>query len=273
MIPLLSPFAYLLKAGLDLFKGNRVAVIAIAVSLILIFFQVQSCNRNKRLKKELAVAEHNLKAANDTIRVVLDRVGKEELNKLAFLTDKVSKLEELNQELYAEVKNIKGRVSTIIKSDIKIVHDTVPLIVKGELIDSVVRTDFDFSKQYGQGNGRKLAGYTKFDLRNGYTSGTLTQDEITMRFTTGIKNLDKGKPEIFLKSDYPGFTATGLEGAVLDPKLFASKKKVPLITVGVGVGWVPITYDIGSKVWSTQLDRVGVSGGINVNILKLIKGN
>ena len=154
----------------------------------------------------------------------------------------------------------------------KLIHDTVPLIVRAELIDSIIKADFDYSKDYSAGNSRKLKGYTKYDLRNGVTGGELTQDETTMRFITGIKNLDKGKPEIFLKSDYPGFTVTALEGAVLDPKLF-EKKKTRLVTLGITVGLTPLTYDWKTQKTEINLHRVGVTTGVSFNIIKLLKPN
>jgi len=270
MNPLLTPFNYLLQAGLGLFKNNKVATLAVAAALVFFLFNLKQCSSNQIIKKQLAVAEHNTKVLRDSIRVTKDKAGKDETNKLALLTDKVSHLEQLSTDLYSEVKNIKGKVSTVIKSDVKLVHDTVPLIVHSTLIDSIVRADFDYSKDYSLGNSRKLKGYTRYDLRTGQTGGELTQDETTMRFTTGIKNLDKGKPEIFLKSDYPGFVVTALDGAVLDPHLFSKKPKVHLITLGVGVGYNPVSYDFITKKLDFNLHRVGITAGININLIRLL---
>jgi hypothetical protein len=269
MIPLITP-AW--TALLGLVKGNRVAAIAIGAVLILGFLQVRSCNRNADLKKQVAVAEHNIQAARDTIRYEKTRDGDTLAVKLAYLTDKIGNLEELNADLYAEVKNIKGKVSTIIKTDVKVVHDTVPLVVNGTLVNNIATANFDYSADFSPGNFRKLKGWTKYNISTGQTSGQLVQDEFGMRFKTGIKNLDKNKPEIFIESDYPGFQVTALEGAVLDPNLFKSSRS-PLITLGVGVGWVPATYDFQTNKVDVNLQRIGVSAGVNVNILRLLKPN
>jgi len=255
---------------LSFFKNNRTLGIAIGIALASLLLNLKQCSSARNLRKEVAVAQQNINALNDTIRITKDRQGRDEYDKLALLTDKVSNLEKLNQDLATEVKSIKGRTSTIIKGDVQIVHDTVPLIVKGELVDSTVRADFDFSKNFSAGNFRKLSGYTKYDLRTGNATGQLTADTLGIRFVTGIKNLDKGKPEIFLKSDYPGFSVTQLEGAVLDPKLF-QKKKVPLITTGLNIGYTPVTYDIRTNKFDFNPTRVSVTAGINVNILKLLR--
>lgn len=268
MIPIVIPS--ILKAGAMLFKNNKVTVIAVAVGLFFAVSSITQCNKTQVLKKKLAVAEHNIQAANDTIRITRDKANQIEYDKLAFLTDKLSNLEKLNADLSDEVKKIKGKVTTIIQGQVQIIHDTVPLIVKGELIDSTVRADFNFNKDYNTGNSRKLAGYTKYDLRNGQSEGQLTLDEIKIKFTTGIKNLDKGKPEIFLKSDYPGFEVTALDGAVLDPGLFKAKKRSPLITTGINIGWTPATYSIKDKKFEFKPDRIGATIGININIIKLL---
>lgn len=272
MPPIFTPFAYIWKAGIDLFRSNRLASILIVAVLALGLMQWNSCNRNARLKKELAVATHNINAANDTIRLERNKNGDTMSVKLAFLTDKLSNLEKLNEDLYAEVKNIKGKVSTIIKTDVQVreVEKPVPFLVEGKLADSTVTAQFKFDTTYSPGNFRKLAGFTQYNLRNGQSNGSLTQSDFGMRFTTGIRNLDKGKPEIFLQSNYPGFTVTALEGAVLDPTLF-NKKKVPTITLGVGIGWIPVTYSFATKKSTFDLQQVGVSAGININVLKLLR--
>lgn len=260
----------ILNLGLNWLKNNRTVGAIASVLVMSLLMNLNTCNNNRDLRKQVAVAQHNINALNDTIRVTKDREGKAEYNKLSLLTDKLSNLEKLNSDLAQEVKAIKGKVSTIIKGDVQIVHDTVPLIVKGELVDSTVRADFNFSANYSPGNFRKFVGYTKFNLRNGESKGELTQDSLGIRFVTGIKNLDKGKPEIFLKSDYPGFSVSALDGAVLDPKLF-NKKKIPLITTGVNIGWTPTSYDVVTKKFDFKPTRFAVTAGINVNILKLFR--
>jgi len=258
---------------MNLFTKNKRGLIILLAAAALIFINLYQFNRNQEIKKRYEVAQQNIKALADSIRIVKETNGKFEFNKLALLTDKLSGLEQLNRDLAAEVKTIKGTVNTIIKADVKIVHDTVPLVVHGQLIDSTVTALFDYSKAYSPGNARTLQGYTKYDIRTGNTTGELTKDELDMRFKTGIKNLDKGKPEIFLQSDYPGFNLTSLDGAVLDPTLFHKKPTVHLITVGFGVGLVPLTYDWRTQKAEINLHRVGVTAGLNFNFSKILKPN
>lgn len=251
----------ILSAVVTFFNKNRYSVVVTILAIIFAFVNLIQFNRNEITKKKLAVAEHNLQVINDTLRITLDKAGKAEANKLAFLMDEISDLKNLNTALYNELKNIKGKVSTVIQGDVQIIEKLVPFIVKAELADSTVRVDFKFDTAYSPGNFRKLAGYTKYNIANGHAEGVKTQDEIGIKFTTGIKNLDKGKPEIFLKSDYPGFTVTALDGAVIDPNLF-KKPKQKKLSVGLHVGYSPLYYNFDTKKsgFTNQ-----ITGGVGLN--------
>lgn len=235
----------------------------------LILYNVVLYKNNLVKDKKIAVAEHNLKAANDTIRIVKDRVNKDEYNKLAYLTNSVNTLAKMNEELAKEIKNIKGNVQTIIQGEVKIKEVPVPFIVKAELVDSTVIARFKYDTTYSPGNFRKLSGYTTFNLKDHTVSGQKELDEIGVKLTTGIKNLDKGKPEIFLKSDYPGFSVTSLEGAVLDPKLFKPKNKTPLITPVFYVGWSPVNYNLQNKNLTFSANNLNIGFGVGFNLLKI----
>lgn len=255
---------------LELIKKYKFAIGAVVLLLIgwaIINVQLQ---QNAKLKKELKVAEYNLKVANDSVRITKDKLGREEANKLAYLTNSVKTLMELNAELAEEVRTIKGNVNTIIKSDVKLVDKPVPFVVKAELVDSTVTAMFEYDSTYSPGNYRKIQGYTQYNLRDGTVIARKQVDEMGISFTTGIKNLDKGTPEIFLKSDYPGFSITKLDGAVLDPKLFKAKQKTPLITPTLSVGWTPLTWDNRTQKVGMNPQQVGVTLGLGFNVFKLM---
>lgn len=227
-------------------------------------------NENAKLKKKLAVAEHNVKVANDSIRLVKDKLGRDEYDKLAYLTNSVKNLEKLNSELAEEVRAIKGNVNTIIKSDIKIVEKPVPFEVRAELVDSTLTAFFNYDSTYSPGNYKKLSGYTQYNLKDGTVVAKKITDEVGISFTTGIKGMEEGKPEIFLKSNYPGFSVTNLDGAVLDPKLFKPKNKTPLMTPTLAVGWTPLTYDNKEQIVRVSPRNIGVTAGVGFNVFKLL---
>lgn len=255
------------------FLKNKYAVILTGIVLILLWIICLQKKTIDRKNKEIAVAEHNLAAANDTIRLSKDREGRIEANKLSFLVAKLSDLEKANADLAREVKATKGKVDQISNIGFKIIHDTVEVPVKSEVREDVVTSTFGFDTTYTPGNFRSLHGYTKYNLKTGLSTGSITKDEFGVKLVTGIKNLNAGKPEIFVRSDYPGFVVTQLDGAVLDPDLFktATKKKVPLVTLGINVGWTPMTYDWQTKQLDVNLQRVGVTAGFNFNLGRIFK--
>ena len=249
-------------------KTNKIVEILIGIVLLGIVIVISLRNSNNELKKRIEVAEQNLKVQNDSIRITYDKIGKEQTNKLAYLTDNLIDLKKLNVDLAKAVSDIKsGKVSTIIQGQVQIVEKPVPFIVHGELLDSNVLAHFNYDTIYSLGNFRKLSGFTKYNLKNGITTGQKEQDEFGIKFTTGIVNLDKGKPEIFLKSDYPGFKVTQLDGAVLDPNLF-KVNKTSLITPSLTLGWTPVIITQGTGHIVTN--QFGATLGVGFNIFKIL---
>lgn len=250
-------------------QKNKYLIVISIIAIILGGLFLHQCRKNDIAEKKLEVANHNIAALNDTLRITQTNSGKPEFDKLAFLTDKVENLIKLNKDLAREVKETKGKVASIVKGSISIQRDSFPVLVKAELVDSTVTAKFDHDTTYSPGNYRTLAGFTQYNLRNGQSNGIITKDKIGMTFVTGIKNLDKGKPEIFLRSDFPGFVVDSVSGAVLDPALFKPKTKQKLLTFGLNIGYTPITYSVAKKKLDFDATRFGASIGINANISRL----
>lgn len=240
-------------------------IILLGVILTLLLFNINQCRNNKIANKKLEVSEQNIKALNDTIRITKAKDGTLEANKLAFLADKVSSLENLSTELAKEVKKTKGNVNYIVNAGTKIVHDTTYLTSAATVDSNSVVVDFKFDSTFSKGNSRSLAGYTKYGIKDKSSFAMLTKDSLNMSFVTGIKNLDKGEPEIFIRSNYPGFAATSIEGAVLDKKLF--KGKTPSkFGFGLQLGYSPLNYNFSTrKLGITNQITFGI--GLNYKIL------
>ena len=205
--------------------------------------------------------------SSDSIRITKDNASKAEANKLAYYVKSNSDLQKLNKDLALEVKNTKGKVSTIVKEQVKIVTDTVYLASKTIIdeTDSTITTDFNFDTTYNPGNFRKLKGFAKYDYKTKQSSAQLNTDKIGIAIVTGIKNLDKGKPEIFVRSEYPGFAITQLDGAVLDPNIFKSNKQ-RRISLGIQLGFSPISYNLSTKALTT-VSQITAGVGLNYRIL------
>lgn len=258
-----------MKKTLTWLKKNSFKL-TVGIIVILAVFSLDQCNKNRVAQKKLAVAEHNISALNDTIRVTKTRDGEDQFNKLALLTNDVKSLKALNAELYDAVKNIKGgKVNTILKETISLVHDTTEIWVNTVLDEEKIVSEFKLDTVYSEGNSRKIEGFTEYDIDTESSKGFITKDSLSLAFVTGIKNLDKGAPEIFITSNYPGFKATKIEGAHLDKKLFEPKNKQQLFTFGLNVGYTPITYSVAKQKLDFDLTRFGASVGTNINLSRL----
>lgn len=257
-----------MKQLITKYKYYIAGILVVLIGWLIINFLVA---KNAEIHKKLEVATYNLKVTQDSLRITKDLAGKQEYNKLAYLTDKVTDLAKINQDLATEVRAIKGKVGTIIQGDVKIVEKPVPFEVKAQLVDSNIVARFKYDTTYSLGNFRKLSGYTSYDLRTGKVSGQKEQDEIGVKVVTGIKNLDKNKPEIFFKSDYPGLQVTEVQGAVLDPSLFKGKDNTPLLTPVISIAWTPLTYTSNSKAFDFNLNKFSIGAGVGINIFKLLK--
>lgn len=263
---ILTFIAPILSAFKTFFLKNKGAVIVTSLVAILLLVNIYQYNSNRETKKQLAITEHNLKVANDSVRITKDKAGKDEANHLAYYVKNNADLQKLNKDLALEVKNTKGKVNTIVKEQVKIVTDTVYLASNTTIdeTDSTITTDFNFDTTYNPGNFRKLKGFAKYDFKTKHSNAQLTQDEIGLTVITGIKNLDKGKPEIFVRSNYPGFTVTQIDGAVLDPKIFKTTTQ-RRISVGLNLGFSPISYNLADKKIETK-SQITFGAGINYRI-------
>lgn len=253
----------------ELWKKYWKLLLGVALLALFILNNYYQKQANEILQKKFDVSQQNIAALTDSIRITQDRQGRDEAVRYAFLVSNNKELAKINKELADEVAAIKGKVSSIVSTTVEVKEVPYPYIVKAELLDSLITAHFSRDTVFSPGNYRSEVGYTQYNLKDGTVVAEKTKDVMGISLVTGIKDLDKGKPEIFVKSDYPGFTVTQLSGAQLDPKLFTPKKKTPLITPSLTVGWTPLTYDWKSGQSQFSLNRVGVTAGIGFNLFKL----
>ena len=249
-------------------KISLVLLVVLAISIIVI---IKISNNN--LSRKLANTEYNLTVVRDSIRIIKDKTGNTESDKLAYLADNVKNLALLNKDLSDKIKSIQGNISSIITTEVKIVEKPVPFLVTKKVKDSgLISIHFKQDTVYSPGNYKILSGYTEYNTYTGEVKAKKITDESGIALTTGIKNLDKGKPEIFIKSNYPGFSVTSLNGAVLDPKLFnnSKKNKTPLVTPGITIGWTPVTWNNDKQEVNFSTKSVGITAGLSFNVLKLL---
>lgn len=258
-------------------RANPYKIVVTILAAILLLLLLQQCRENSRAaeiyKKKEAVAEQNIAALNDSLRETKTKEGKPEFDKLSLLVQDVKDLKKLNEDLANEVKITKGKVASIAKISAKVVHDTTYLDASTVVDEENIVTTFNKDTTYSPGNSRSVNGYTQYEPQTGLSWAAITKDSVNISFVTGIKGLDKGKPEIFIRSDYPGFLPSSIEGAVLDPNLFKPKTKQRLITIGLNIGYTPITYSLLKQNFSFDPTRFGASLGVNINLNRLLKLN
>lgn len=240
--------------------------------ILLLFFFVNKINRNLYLaeKDKVAVLENNLKAAQDTIRTFKTKDGSPEFDKLAYVINSMEDLKVANYELQLEVKNLKGDIRAVQKTDFVVVHDTVEAETNTVVDNGTLYAASNLDTVYSPGNYRKLSFLTRINLGDSTATGSVLQDEIGFTAVTGIKKTISGY-EIFVNPKYPNMKVLNLEGAIVSENLFVKNKNKPkLVTIGLSLNWVPMTYDISDKKIDLSIDRIGVGAGLNFNLGRLL---
>jgi hypothetical protein len=209
-----------------------------------IYFQSRQL---RSVRVELVRVNQNVKALADDVRITETKNGEAETNRYALLLTKVSELENLNKSLYEEVKKTKGSVTYISNIMAGIKGDTgkVPTVITNS--PTGFEISFNADKTYSEGNFRKLKGFTKVGVSD--TSTFITEDQVNLTATTGLKKNEKGDYEIFFRSPYPGLSVEKLEGAYI-PKASLSddfKTKKKRFGFGLNVGYSPLAYDLNNK--------------------------
>ena len=220
------------------------------ICFILLFFLIQQCNKKNEYKHQ---EDQTIAYYTDSLRIEKNKSGQLEYQKNVLFADK-KQLEQANKDLYNELQKEKGKVKIIIKTIVQIVHDTIRLhdtIIKHP--NNQYEIQWKYKEYYTKDslNFQGLSGNSLFQID---TIGgkfipkslgtTITENKIGFNIVTGIQQDKKTKNyEIFIRSDYPGFNVTHLDGAVLDPNMFNPKPKRfgigPLIGVGIGSQFKP----------------------------------
>ena len=254
---------------------NTILFVALVVMALLLFRQ---CSTTQNLKDDLAIANQNQIALNDSVRVIKNKWGQDIYLKNILITDKKN-LENLNADLSKEIKKLKGDILVLISAQGSIGHgDPVPPITITNTVtkypDGLNELKWKFDTIYSPGNSRTLAGYSQFriDTLNGniLDRGTkITEDKIKFKVSTGLTELDDTY-QIFIKSDYPGLTFTQIDGAILDKKRFMKVQEPTVVwgpSISIGYGVNAQTQSLGPQL------TLGISATLNVNkyIKKLFK--
>jgi len=206
-------------------KGQRNIL---AVALIAAIILMRGCGSDNSI--EILKYEQNIAALNDSVRTYQTKNGDLIYEKLALIADK-KELTKYNDDLKKDIKDLKDNPLVVIKYETVIVHDTVrvPVIIDTQGItwnsDSTIKyvpASWENDTVYNKDNYRKLGGdftvVVDTSLNTVVQDFKVTKDEMGMSFTTGLTENDNDQVEIFIKSDYPGFAPTNINGALFDPR-------------------------------------------------------
>ena len=251
-------------------KHQRNLTIVLAIVIILL---MRRCSPSDA---EVNTLRQNVFSLSDSIRTYKTKEGTLIYEKGALISENGS-LKNLNKSLADEVKYLKDHPIVIIKTKIVIQNDTVlvPVYITNPVLNfdgSITRElKWDYDKDFGKGNSRKLSGKLNITVDTSMNLITtpvhITTDEFSLAITTGMTENKDGLLEIFIKSDYPGFNVTSLDGSLIDPrksdvlkKYFPPKRWALGLYGGVGPYVDPFNAKIGMGV------QLGV--GLQYNIIQ-----
>ena len=209
-------------------KHQRNLTIVIAIIIILL---MRRCSTSDG---DINTLRQNVFALNDSIRTYKTKTGSLVYEKGALISEN-GNLKNLNKGLSDEVKYLKDNPIVIIKTKIVVKHDTIeiPVYISAPIYnqDGSVSSELKWSydKDFGNGNSRKLSGKIDITIDTAMnltsTPVHITNDEFSIAISTGLTENKDGLLEIFVKSDYPGFSVNSLDGALIDPKKSEVLKK------------------------------------------------
>lgn len=236
------------------FNSNKQRNTLLIISIMLVIgllFSFRSCNN---LKSDLLIDKQNQSSLTDSIRVTVNKAKEIESSRDILISDNKN-LMNLNTNLATELKKENGKVfelNSIIASLRNKPGDTV--YIKTTIIkypDGSLGLSWKYDSVFNSKNSRHIYGISKFKLKDSLITNEktfITKDEINFNIVTGLRQNKDGKMEIFVRSDYPGFNITSLEGSILDTKdnpIFKTVDKPkrwgigPYIGVGIGSSIIP----------------------------------
>lgn len=246
-------------------RDNRQFVL-IAALVIVCMLWFRQCDNTKKQKAEAEKQElinsQNVRALSDSIRYVKNKAGDIEAIKSSFVS-KLSDLERVNRDLYAESKKEIGNLKALIKGSFT--GGVGGIVISNEL------KRYPDGKTYGlafkdtkidSGMVWKIDGESKFKWENNTifpSTTTINSNTMKLKIVLGFKD-NKGNYEVFARSASPNVTIDELSGVLLIPKkpdLLTPVAKKKKFSVGINIG-----YGIGinnKQLYLTPFIGIGLS--------------
>lgn len=262
---------------------------------ILFLFILNYCNSYKDERRQNIINEQNISALKDSITMEKTKNGELQASILGFIST-VDELESLNESLYKEIKEQNGEVLSLnrviigLEQDKKTLSDRLNELesIVGQpmfINDSVFSVSWTLRYDWDDNNFDIFKGNTYLSTSIKPGISILNIDDLTIEEILSINHLntemvnretqielvfgqkiEDNKLRVFVQSNYPGFSASSLEGVLIDPssspymkQLMKTRQWFPNTwTIGVGPSF---GYDIlNSKPY------LGVGVNLNYNI-------
>jgi hypothetical protein len=231
---------------------TKIYAIILLVIFLMAGFIVYQFHQINSLKSKLIVANQNVSALDDTIRIVKTKSGQEEAVKYALLVKNVSDLQKINADLAKQVKDQQGKVQNITNIGVTAKHDTIK--IKTTVVEQKDST-YNISAAYSdssKGGSISLSEKIKFRLPGDSAQIIFDRLQMNLNITTGL-SVVKNKVQSYAECLYPGVKFTTLNSASFDVSSLVKPKsgfwlgcKCFGIGVGVGLLAVPI-YKLFTK--------------------------
>jgi len=207
-------------------KGQRNLLI---VALIVAIIFLRGCGSGVS-ETDVTMYKQNISALKDSVRTYKTRNGDLVFEKSSLLVES-GDLKKYNKDLAKELKDIKDNPIYVAKIVTKLVHDTMYLEPKVDTAgitfnaDSTVKSipfTWGDTAIYAPDNYRQLAGKYIISVETNLNVTTknfsITNDELGFSLTTGLTENKDDLLEIFIKSPYPGFKPSKIDGALINPR-------------------------------------------------------
>jgi len=208
----------------NIFKKIDSRLILLGGIVIIALLLFRQCEATKSANATANRYKNNIAALSDSIKLVKTQSGKLQYEKSVLVAD-YKELQELNSELADEIADQKGKVAQLTKLvGILSTPRVTPIpgigSTTGTPCDSLggtFQSEWHDDIYYDANNWRILSGKTVIDVKGGKIISNTTEikdDKTSFDLVTGLIKRDNHY-EIFVRSNYPGFKPSKIDGAVI----------------------------------------------------------
>jgi hypothetical protein len=241
---------------------QKIGLIIIIFILVILLFK--DCGRTPA-DDNLLQLQQNLSYYKDSLIKERNLNGDLEY-KRSVLATSLKDLEKTNKYLYDELQKEKGNVIFLnsvkikLENEIRILKGTDPgiIIIKNKNNHKIL---LKIDTTYSKGNSRLLITETSFVTNDtcGINRDSLQikvlKDITEFSLVTGLSENTEKLLQIFVRSDYPGFSVSQLDGAIIDPhkseliKSYFPEKRIGVgVNIGYGLGIIDNSIKIGPYI-------------------------